>query len=329
MTRLSLAITLAVLFGATLAFAQQTSIHRPDGTHLATSQIDATVNQLMESAHVTGVGIAIFQGGRIAYLKAYGLRDAEKNLPLTPDSVMTAASLSKSAFATVVMRLVQEGKLDLDKPISQYLPKPLPEYPSYADLRGDDRWRKLTMRMLFSHTSGFPNLLAFEADRKLKIHFEPGSRYAYSGEGIELAQLVVETVTGKSLTELMEENLYHPLQMTNTSMVWQSRFESNFANGYDEYGRSLGPEQRSTPDAAGGMQTTLHDYATFLSAVMHRTFLSTTTTGKMLSPQITIHSPHQFPSLASATTTANDGIRLRYGIGWGLYSSPYGKAFFK
>jgi CubicO group peptidase (beta-lactamase class C family) len=107
----------------------------------------------------------------------------------------------------------------------------------------------------------------FEDDRKLKIHFEPGTRYAYSGEGIDLAQLVVEAVTAKSLTMLMEENLCRPLHMQSTSMVWESRFESDYANGYDQYGRSLGPEKRSSPDAAGSMQTTLLDYATFLSGL--------------------------------------------------------------
>jgi CubicO group peptidase (beta-lactamase class C family) len=211
----------------------------------------------------------------------------------------------------------------------QYLPKPLPEYPRYTDLQGDDRYRRLTLRILLSHTSGFPNWRAFEEDRKLKIHFEPRTRYAYSGEGIDLAQLIVETVTGRSVASLIDEKLCRPLHMTRSSMVWESRFEDDFANGYDEYGRSLGPEKRSAPDAAGSMQTTLQDYATFLSAIMRRQILSTRTTGKMLSPEINIHSAHQFPSLDTATTTANDAIRLRYGLGWGLYSSPYGKAFFK
>jgi Beta-lactamase len=219
--------------------------------------------------------------------------------------------------------------VDLDKPIHEYLPKPLPEYPRYADLRGDDRYKRLTLRILLSHTSGFPNWRAFEEDRKLKIHFEPRTRNAYSGEGIDLAQLIVETVTGRSVASLIEEKLYRPLHVTRSSMVWETRFEDDFANGYDEYGRSLGPEKRSVPDAAGSMQTTLQDYATFLSAIMRRQILSTRTTGKMLSPEISIHSAHQFPSLDTATTTANDAIRLRYGLGWGLYSSPYGKAFFK
>ncbi|HEV2495546.1 MAG TPA: serine hydrolase [Terriglobia bacterium] len=329
MLRPVLPATLTILLGTFVGNAQQPSVKLPDGSQIAPSQIDATVIPLMQAARVTGVGIAMFHGGNIAYLKAYGLRDAEKGLPLTPDSVMSSASLSKAAFATVIVRLVQEGVLDLDKPIYQYLPKPLPEYPRYADLQGDDRYEKLTLRILLSHTSGFPNWRAFEDDRKLKIHFEPGTRYAYSGEGIDLAQLVVETVTAKSLTLLMQENLFRPVGMTRTSMVWEPRFESDFANGYDEYGRSLGPEKHPNPDAAGSMQTTLRDYATFLSALMRHNILNTRTFGRMQNAQISIHSAHQFPSLASETTTANDEIRLRYGLGLGLYSSPYGKAFFK
>src|SRR5882724_1351784 len=299
MTRLRLAVTLTLLFGLFFAIAQQPTVKRPDGLQIAPTQIDATVTQLMEAAHVTGVCLAVFHDGQIAYLKAYGLRDVEKNLLLTPNSVMTSASLSKSAFAAMTMLLVQQGKLDLDKPIARYLPKPLPEYPTYADLQGDDRWKRLTLRILFSHTSGFPNFRSLEDDRKLKIHFEPGTRYAYSGEGINLAQFVVETVTAKSLTVLMEENLYRPLNMQNTSMIWEPRFENDFANGYDEYGRSLGPERRPTPNAAGSMQTTLHDYATLLSAILQRKFLSAASNEKMLSPQITIHSAHEFPSLAN------------------------------
>lgn len=321
-------IALALVGGSLTALGQQ-MVKRPDGSTIEALRIDESVEQLMQAAHVTGAGIAVFHGGRIEYLKAYGSRDTEKGLPLTPDSVMTSASLSKAAFASMVMILVQEGTIDLDKPVYQYLPKPLYDYPRYADLKGDDRYQKLTLRILLSHTSGFPNWRAFEDDKKLRIHFDPGTRYAYSGEGIDLAQLVVETVAQKSLTDLMDEKLFRPLGMNRTSMVWQPNFESDFANGYDEYGRSLGPEKRKTPDAAGSMQTTVSDYAKLLSAIMRRKVLNTRSVGKMLAPQIRIYSLHQFPSLENTSTTANDGIRLRYGLGWGLYSSPYGKAFFK
>jgi CubicO group peptidase (beta-lactamase class C family) len=287
------------------------------------------VNRLRQAAHVTGAGVALFHRGEIVYLKAYGLRDTEKKLPLTTDSVMTAASLTKSAFATVIMRLVQRGALNLDTPIEQYLGKPLGDFASYADLKGDPRTAKLTLRILLDHTAGFANFRGLEGDRKLRIHYDPGTHYAYSGEGINLAQFVVEKVTGMSATQLMQEELYGPLRMSRTSMIWLPRFESDFANGYDEYGRSLGPERRTSPNAAGSMQTTPRDYANFLSALMLGQVLSSAARAKMLSPQIHIHSAHQFPSLNTDTTTAYDPIELSYGVGWGLYKSPYGPAFFK
>jgi CubicO group peptidase (beta-lactamase class C family) len=334
MTQLNTLALIAFLLGFSSAAQEQkplvpAPIQRLDGSSLTSNEIDATVGQLMKDANVTGVGIAVFHNGKISYLKAFGQRDTEKGLTLTPDTVLAAASLSKATFATVVMQLVQKGVLDLDVPIQRYLPKPLPEYEKYADLQGDDRFKKLTLRILLSHTSGLPNWRWLEDGHKLKIHFEPGSRYAYSGEGIQLAQLVVETVTGESLTSLMEEDLFGPLEMTRTSMVWEPRFESDFANGYDEHGKSLGPQKRSNPGAAGSMQTTLHDYATFLSAVMRYQVLNPKTSAEMFKPQVMIDSTHQFPSLAPETTTAHDAIKLSAGLGWGLYTSPYGNAFFK
>ena len=309
--------------------AQQPAITRPDGGNLTATQIDSTVNRLRQAAHVTGAGVALFHRGEIVYLKAYGLRDTEKKLPLTTDSVMTAASLTKSAFATVVMRLVQRGALNLDTPIEQYLGKPLGDFASYADLKGDPRTAKLTLRILLDHTAGFANFRGLEGDRKLRIHSDPGTHYAYSGEGINLAQFVVEKVTGMSATQLMQEELYGPHRMSRSSMIWQPRFESDFANGYDEYGRSLGPERRTSPNAAGSMQTSLRDFAGFLSALMLGQVLSSAARDTMLSPQIHIHSARQFPSLNTDTTTAYDPIELSYGVGWGLYKSPYGPAFFK
>jgi CubicO group peptidase (beta-lactamase class C family) len=242
---------------------------------------------------------------------------------------MTGASFTKVAFAYMVMQLVQEKLLDLDKPVYQYLPKPQPDYPEYQDLANDARYKKITSRMLLSHTSGFANLRFLEPDRKLRIHFEPGSRYAYSGEGILLLQKVVEAITKQPLAVLMQTRVFQPLGMTRTSMVWEDRFESDYANGYDEYGRSLGAERRQNADAAGSMQTTTRDFAQFVLAMTQGKGLSRQTRELMLSPQIQILSKHQFPTLAGDTTDENKSIRLSYGLGWGLYWTRYGKAFFK
>ena len=310
-------------------FLNAPSIKRLDGSILTAAEIDGTVIRLMSAAKVTGIGIAILNDGKIAYLKTYGFRDLKKSRPLTPDSVMSAASFTKVTFAYMVMQLVQEGVLDLDKPVYQYLPKPLPEYGLYSDLAGDERYKKITARMLLDHTSGFPNWRRFNDDRKLHIHFEPGSRYAYSGEGIALLQLIVETVTKKPLGELMDERVFHPLDMTRTSMTWSLRFEGEHANGYDEQQDSLGPQRRLRADSAGSMLTTPSDFALFMQAVIQGQGLRKETKDLMLSPQIQIFSKHQFPPLSTETTDENKPIRLSYGLGWGLYWTPYGKAFFK
>ena len=318
-----------ILVLAALPAAAQSAVKRLDGSTISPAEIDANVARLMKAAEVTGAEIAIFNHGKVAYLKAYGLRDTEKNLPLTVDSVMTAASFTKVAFAYLVMQLVETGELELNKPVYQYFPKPLPEHSSYQDLAADPRYKKITARMLLSHTSGFPNFRWLNDDKKLNINFEPGSRYAYSGEGIELLQLVVETITHKSLQELMQAQVFQPLGMTRTSMVWEDRFESNYANGYDEYGRNIGPERRTTADAAGSMQTTPRDFAQFMLAMMNGKGLKAKTRDLMLSPQIQILARHQFPTMENTASDENKSIRLSYGLGWGLYWTPYGKAFFK
>lgn len=235
----SLLLVFIVLFLVFPAFAQPLVIRGLDGSPITPPQVDDIVSGLMKAAEVPGVAISIINDGSIVYQKAYGFRDIDNKLPLNTSSVMTAASFTKSTFAYMVMQLVGEGILDLDRPVYLYLPKPLPQYQKYADLVDDDRYKRITARMILDHTTGFANYRGLEPDRKLRIHFAPGTRYAYSGEGILLLQFIVETITGKPLQQLMEERVFRPLGMDRTSMVWESRFEGDYANGYDEYGRSL------------------------------------------------------------------------------------------
>jgi CubicO group peptidase (beta-lactamase class C family) len=284
------------------SFVNQDKVKRLDGSTIAAAEIDATVTRAMQSAGVPGMSLAILNDGQIVYLKGYGLRDKEKNLSLTPQTIMSAASFTKVAFGEMVMQLVDQGQLHLDQPVCEYLPKPLPDYPNYRDLASDPRYKKITARMLLSHTSGFPNWRRFNDDRKLNIAFEPGSRYAYSGEGLVLLQLVVETLMGKPLVDLTQDRVFTPFGMSRSSIVWQPRFDSDFANGYDEFGRSLGPQRRQKADAAGSMLTTVEDFASFLQAVLESKGMQKQTQELMLSPQIAISSKHEFPTFSTETT---------------------------
>jgi CubicO group peptidase (beta-lactamase class C family) len=305
------------------------TVTRLDGTRISGEQVDTTVLRSMQQAGIPGIGIALFDNGKVVYAKAYGQADTAGGRPLTPDSIMTAASLTKPVFAVLVLQLVEQGVLDLDTPVVRYLPRPLPEYEPYRDLAGDPRYEHITLRMLLAHTSGFPNWRRFTDDKKLRIYFDPGTRFAYSGEGIVLAQRVVEAVSGESIEVLVRKQIFQPLGMTRTSMIWQPRFESDYANAYDKQNKSYGPQRRREPDAAGSMQTTLHDYARFVQAMLNGELLHEKAAKEMFSPQIRITSAHEFPTLATQTTTANDAIQLSYGLGWGLYRTPYGGAFFK
>src|ERR1700756_2540999 len=134
MTRAGVLFVISVALLVLAATAQNVAVKRLDGSTITPAEIDATVTRVMNAAEVPGAAIALFDDEKVAYLKTYGVRDKDQNLRLTADSVMTAASLSKVAFAYMVMQLVDEGSLDLDKPVYEYLPKPLPEYPNYVDL---------------------------------------------------------------------------------------------------------------------------------------------------------------------------------------------------
>src|SRR5215510_14611220 len=112
----------AITLSGLLAAAPKTAVKRLNGSALTPEEIDGTVLRLMRAAEVTGVGLTIFNNGKVVYSKSYGLRDVEKQLPLTEDSVMAGASLSKVTFAYLVMQLVADGTLDLDKSVQEYLP---------------------------------------------------------------------------------------------------------------------------------------------------------------------------------------------------------------
>jgi CubicO group peptidase (beta-lactamase class C family) len=313
------------------------ALHRTlDGREIAPAALDARVERLMQANRVQGLALAFVEEGQVTLVKTYGWRDLENHLPLLPDTVLYGASLTKATFAYMVMQLVDEGRIDLDRRIGEYLPKPLPEYGKYADLASDPRWSQLTMRILLDHTSGFANFRFFPPDGppydpngKLKLYFDPGTRYAYSGEGILLAQRVLEYGLGLDVGAEMQRRVFDRLGMTRTSMTWQESFGENAAQGYTSEGKRQEHEKRSKVGAAGSMDTTIGDWSRFLAAVVRGEGLSSASKAEMIRRQIAIHSAVQFPTLRPETTTAYEPIALGYGLGWGVFETPFGHAFFK
>ena len=128
-----------------------------DGCPRTDAEIDATITHVMQAAEVPGLALALINSGKVVYLKAYGVKNMSPKEPLTVDSVMVAASLTKVAFAYLVMKLVDDHVIDLDKPVYEYLPRPLSDYPAWRDIANDPRAKLITTRMLLSHTAGFNN----------------------------------------------------------------------------------------------------------------------------------------------------------------------------
>ena len=231
--------------------------------------------------------------------------------------------------------ILQEKIIDLDKPLVEYLGKPLVDYEikgwkrGYQDLKEDERYKKITARMCLSHTTGFPNWRWFEADKKLKIKFNPGTRYSYSGEGLYLLQFVIEQLTGKDYETISQERVFKPLGMSNTSQVWQSRFDSGICYGHNAKGEPYELMKWKEASAGGSMSTTLEDFTKFYTALITGKGLSKKSFHEMTSLQIRIKSGTQFGPLATVDSTDNDNIQLGYGLGVGLFTTPFGKAFFK
>ncbi|MBS0331478.1 MAG: beta-lactamase family protein [Proteobacteria bacterium] len=318
----------AVAFALAAGPAAAQALRTLEGRAFTPTVADRTVQELMQAGQVKGLAVALIRNGRVAYLRAFGVRDA-RGAPLTPDTVMYGASLTKATFGTLLVQLAGEGKVNLDRPIGTYLPKPLPDYPKYADLKGDERWRRLTLRMLMNHTSGFANFRFLEPDGKLRFHRDPGRRYGYSGEGINLAQFVLEEGLKIDVAAELQRRFFDRYGMTRTSLTWRDDFGGQTADLFLADGSVAPHARRGSVRAAGSMDTTPRDWSAFLAAVVREAPTGPSGMREMLKPRVFIDSVVQFPTLTEDRTDANAAIRLGYGVGWGVYDSPYGHAFFK
>lgn len=292
--------------------------------------IDAKVGALMAREDVKGLALAVIDNGEVMKVAAYGWRNVEKRLPLTTDTVMYGASLTKTAIAYLTLQLVDEGVLDLDAPLAGLLPKPLPDYEDYKDLDGDDRWKSLTPRMVLTHSTGFANFRWLEDDGKLQFHFQPGARYAYSGEGFYILQLALEEGLGLDLEAEARQRIFERFGMTRTSLQWRTDFASDLADGYGVDGTFEPHDERSSPSAAGSMDTSIADQARLWAAVVRGDGLTKAARAELVRPQRPISSARQFPSLADWTDPRTSEINLSAGLGLVTYDDvSAGPSWFK
>ncbi len=312
------------------------NISRFDGTIITKDSLTTKIEQLVKDANVHGMAVTIFDNNEIAYQKTFGYKNYKEKLSLTDSTNIYGASLSKAVFSVLVMKLVEEGIIDLDTPLESYLPKNIYEYKpltrwhdDFSSLKTDTLYHKITARMCLSHTTGFPNWRWDELDHQLKVNFESGSRYSYSGEGFVYLQVVLERLLGKNLEKLIQEKIFKPLKMTKSSYQWSDSFENDFAYGHTSLGALYKKDIDNEPRSGSTLETTSEDYSKFLKAVLYHKIISKGSWDEIFRPQIRIRSIKQFGPLALKDSTINDGIELSYGLGWGLLESPYGTGAFK
>ena len=304
--------------------------------------IDAEVGRIMTRNHANGLAIAVVDHGKVGYVQSYGIRDA-KGDPLTPDTIMYGASLTKTVFAYTVMQLVDQGKIKLDTPIADDLDYPLPtygpdpvfpdKYGPYKDLADDPRWKAITPRMCLNHTAGFSNFYFIEPDGKLHIHSDPGTHFSYSGEGFILLQFAVEhgrkaQGLGLDIGDLTKAS-FDRLGMTRTSLTFRNGQDANVADGWNDEGKPQPHDKRSKPRAAGSMNTTINDFSKFTAALVRGDGLTPASRAEMTRPVFHIATASQFPMFQPDAPAAKQRKDLYAGLGVVTFSGPQGHGFYK
>lgn len=255
---------------AFLVACQSTPTAQPDipGVQAARAeQLDRTFSRLVADHDITTAGAAIIKNGKVVWTGHYG--EQSPGVPASASTQFNVASITKVVTAETILRLVDDGKLSLDEPIAPYWTDP--------EIVDDPRHNMLTPRMALTHTTGFPNWRYFLPDKQLVFVHDPGSRYGYSGEGFEYLARYAEHKLGRDFEELVKEQVFEPLGMTDVSFSAREDNFDNIARPVDEHGVFHGhycrpggwcPKPNSF-NAAADMVVSVEDYADFLIAVMN------------------------------------------------------------
>lgn len=294
----------AVAFAAFPALAKAQS-PRNLAASPAIAKLQTDIPALMKDAVVPGLSIATIKEGKISWLGNFGVKNTKSPAAVDDSTVFEAASLSKPVFAYAVLKLVEQGKIGLDVPLTKFLPKPY--------IEGEARLEKITARIVLSHRTGLRNWRG--DDNALQILFTPGERFSYSGEGYVYLQRVVEQIEGKPLNDVMNQLVFTPLGMGSSSYVWRPDFDDRTAIGHDGDGTPQDLWKPKEAGAASTLNTTAHDYALFVAAVVNGIGLKAETFREMETPQIAVD-----PECTNCTdrTPKDLSKNIFWGLGWGI-----------
>jgi CubicO group peptidase (beta-lactamase class C family) len=251
----------------------------PPGAHALTKAdvdawLDGYLPYALKSGDIAGAEVAIVKDGQILTARGYGYADVDKRRPIDPTKTLfRPGSVSKLVTWTAVMQLVGDGKLDLDADVNQYLDFKIPPYDG----------KPVTLRNLLTHTAGFEetgkHLIVYEPKHSMALGpylkrytppqiFAPGTTPAYSNWGTALAGYIVERKAGMSFDDYIEQRIFKPLGMTNTSFrqPLPAHLKPNMALGYSRASEKATPFEIVVPAPAGSMSSTATDMARFMIA---------------------------------------------------------------
>ena len=278
---------------------------RPEQEPLGTI-LEREIPRLMEAADVPGFSMAVVRGGQIFWKGAFGVRSRESNEPVDENTMFEAASLTKTVTAYAALRLVERGKLDLDRPLHEYFPNK-----EYAKLSGDERYKQLTARLVLTHTTGLPNWGS-------KFIRDPGKQYAYSGEGFLYLGRTIEQISGLSLQDFAQKEVFDPLGMAHTSYVWNDIYAANGASGHDRHGTAQAQRKNTEPNGGASLLSTAADYAKFICVILNAEGLKKETVDEMVSPQVQVTKSRESDELFE---------NVFWGWGWGVQPGKTGYGF--
>tara|TARA_R110002124_G_scaffold101952_1_gene249773 strand:- start:1124 stop:2623 length:1500 start_codon:yes stop_codon:yes gene_type:complete len=231
-------------------------------------KIDQLMNTYSQYEQFNG-SVLVAEHGKIIYEKGFGMANMEWNLPNEVNTKFRLGSITKQFTAVLTLKLVEQGKIKLDVPITTYLP-------DYPKSNGD----KITIHQLLTHTAGISNYTSFPNFTKdlsrnpstpeafvktfadLPLDFTPGEKFSYSNSGYFLLGYIIEKVSGKSYEDYLQENILTPLKMINSGYDHSDIILKNRASGYDKKGRNYSNTSyidMGIPYAAGSLYSTVDD----------------------------------------------------------------------
>lgn len=245
------------------------------------SEIDTRIPELLRDFSIPGAAVAIIEDGEIVLEKCYGYSDIEKGTLVDPTTGFNIGSISKTLAAWGIMKLVQDGQIELDAPAGKYLTRwKLPE--------SEFDENEVTIRRLLSHTAGlslhgYPGwspkdeLPTIEESLdgvnngpgRVEIIMEPGTKYKYSGGGYTMLQLIIEEVTGQKFENFMQVEVLDPMGMTHSSYKIDDRIMQGSAREYNDFGEEIDFEL-FTAQAAAGLHTTPEDFLKLAYASLYQ-----------------------------------------------------------